>query len=47
MLKSVNALANKVSKLSSQLEKAKSIMVDSYQSGFNEAVKQVQHFFVD
>ena len=38
--KEVKALTDKVNWLSSQLQEAKSIMMHTYRSGFNEAVKQ-------
>ena len=36
LLNDVNALIDKVRELSAELEKAKSIMMNTYQSGFNE-----------
>ena len=45
--KEVNAVIDKASGLSSQLEEAKLIVMQSYRSSFNEAIRQGQHFFAN
>ena len=47
LLKEVNTLTDKANRLDSQLEEAKLILIHSYWSGFNEVMRQAQHFFVD
>ena len=45
LLKNVSTLIDIVNRLNSQLEDTKLFIMQSYQSSFNEAIRQAQHIF--
>ena len=47
MERSVNDLNDKLNGLSSKLDEAKSIAMDVFRSGFNEAMRQSKYFFTN